>query len=284
MVLLFSIFDTYMKQIAFAAIVLLAFSRCSHSTSDLNKVWFFNEAEFPEAKNDLPVEDPKASYLNFSAQSFLDLQENGTYTSNFGRFEQGKWALKNKTLVLFNQDHKLQFEVQHLRNDEMKLYYKPRNTVYLFSGFANAFASEEDNPFSAANNRWRMKAGQPETDADISQRLLSHFRFQEKYFAWGSASDIKVLDVNATPGPLKIYSNGFELLHLSKQPHQWTNAFFDTSGSRRAYDKLYYLFQNDDIDWIKTKDRFRMFASAFKQLQQKIEAGNSNASAGAASQ
>ena len=257
------------KSVLFVLTIFVLLFGCKNDKATINKVWFFNEANFPDDDDDLPLDDPKATHFVLSAESFLDLQQDETYTSYFGKFDQGKWTLKDKKLILFNQKGELQFEIRSVKDDELKLYYAPRNTEYLFGGFENEFASKEDNPFSAENNKWRNKAQKKESDEEIAARLRNHFRFQEKYFAWGSASDIKVLDVNTTPSPLKIYSNGFELIHHTQQRPEWKNIFYDSTDCRKAFEKIYYIFEYDELDWIKTKDRFKMFASAFRQLQQK---------------
>ena len=40
------------------------------------------------------------------------------------------------------------------------------------------------DPFSAANNRWRLPATRKETDEEIKGRLRNHCRFWEYYFTW----------------------------------------------------------------------------------------------------
>lgn len=273
-----------MKKLSAILAALVTLYACKSDRAAINKVWFFNEANFPEKEADVPSGDGNGTHIILSPESFLDLQKDNTYTSYFGKFDEGKWTVKDKKLILFNQKGELEFGIRSVKNDELKLYYAPRNTEYLFSGFENNFASKEDNPFSAVNNKWRIKAQKKESDEEIAYRLRNHFRFQEKYFSWGTDSDIKVLDVNTTPGPLKIYSNGFELIHYTQQPFEWTNVFYDSTDCRKAFEKVYYIFEYDELDWIKTKDRFKMFASAFKQLQQKIKAASPNPSNVVASQ
>lgn len=243
-------------------------SSCQSNEEKVKKVWFFSEADFSD-END-QILQAEQNHIILSPESFLDLQKDGTYTSFFGSFVRGEWTLTNDQLVLNSKKNNLEFEIRSAGKNELKLYYPLRKAEYLFEGFKNEFASQNENPFSAVNNKWRLKASKRESDTEISYRLKNHFRFQEKYFAWGNKNELQVLDVNSTASPLKIYSNGFELIHYTQQRYEWKKLFYDSADYKKAFEKIYYIFQTDKINWIKTNNKFKMFASAFQQLQEKI--------------
>jgi len=205
----------------------------------------------------------------FGAASFLNLAPDGKFTSFFSAFDQGNWKLEDSTLVLTNHKKgKLFLEVRRLDSKQMVCINKSNRKVYRFNGFNNVFASDSESPFSATNNRWRIKAGHKESDAELRSRLKNHFHWWEKYFSWGLNNKMKVLDIRSTASVLNMYANGFELQYFDNQLPEWKNIFYDSANCWRAYEMVYYLLYKKDIDWPKTENRFEGFVSAFKQLQQ----------------
>lgn len=244
---------------------------CHSKKNTLSKVWFYtyNEnaaADQPEGQSSDPVLTPI---------HFLNLQQDGQYTAYLDELEYGSWIVKDKYIVLTNAAKKERSLLLHSLSDkEMNLDINPFNqqrSVYHFEGTPNPYKKEADNPFSAANNRWRIKATKKETDQEITQRLKNHFRYWEKYFDWGIRTDKKTLDVRSLRGPLKMYGNGFELVPMEQWSDEWRSYFFDDEDRRIAYNKLLWFFTNENIAWSKTEHKFKMFVSAFQQLQQKLD-------------
>jgi hypothetical protein len=239
---------------------------------ELTRVWIFKTADYPEESKQLDFNDDEFNYLRFSLESFLNIEKNGKYTTYFGKYQQGEWQKKDDDLLLsFPGNKALVFQVKKIDDDELQLYYKPRGALYTFKGYPADFASELENPFSYSNNKWREKALGPESDAEINERLRNYCRFYEKYFAWGDKIKTSTLDVNNVPGPLTIYSNGFELIHYTQQPYEWQSHFYDSNEVKKAYMKIYHIFRTSDLDWNREQGNYKMFESAFRQLENKIQ-------------
>lgn len=255
-----------MNKIFLAFLSVCVFSSCAPTEKKLSKVWFFISSETATkaegAKGNLPDD--------LSSLSFIDLQPDGTYTAYLSSFEYGRWLVNRKDqLVLENSRKKeLILPIEKINEDELSVTL--RDKVYQFGGFPNNFVSADENPFSLTNNQWRIKAVHKETEEEIALRLQNHFRFWEQYFAWALKTEKEILNVRSLPSPLKLYSNGFAVIPLEEQSQKWTSNFYDSADSRIAFDKINNLLIKEDIDWPNTKNRFKLFVSAFQQLQQKI--------------
>jgi hypothetical protein len=258
-------FQQLMKKIISSWLLAFLFFSCTSTEEKLPKVWFFISSEAASktegAKGNLPVD--------LSSLSFLNLHPDGTYTAYLSSFEYGRWLVNDEQLVLENHNKKeLILPIWRIGNDE--LVFTLRDQVYHFEGFANDFASAAEKPFSKENNEWRIKAEHKESEKEIALRLKNHFRFWEKYFAWALKTEKEILNVRSLPSPLKLYSNGFAVIPHEEQSPKWISNFYDTTDSRIAFDKINDLLVKEDIDWPNTKNRFKLFVSAFQQLQEKI--------------
>lgn len=251
-------------------ILTIVFLSCkSNEKSSFEKAWMYND----DLSKDQQLEDVfkyggTAEY-GFTGASFMNLQEDGKFTSNFTAFDYGDWKKQDSTLILTNHSKgKLVLDVKKLDSKQMICVNKSNHKVYRFNGFPNSFSSNDESPFSIANNAWRVKANHKESDDEIRARLKNHFRWWEKYFTWGLKNKMDVIDIRSTASVLDMYANGFELKYYDQQFPEWKNIFYDTSNCWRAYEIVYYLMYKKDINWPKTENRFESFVSAFKQLQQ----------------
>ncbi len=250
-------------------VIMVAVSGCSRRQT-FSKVWFYTYDESKEQSSRRNAAgDPVLSPANF-----LNLQADGKFTAYLRDFEYGSWELKGDDIVLTNDRQKIhRIAVEKIGKNELTVDVQPDNryaSSYKFEGNENNLP-EEDNPFAKANNGWRIKAAHKESDEEITERLRNHFRYWEKYFGWGLKTDKQSLDVRSLQGPLKIYGNGFELVPLEDWSAEWKGYFFDAEDSRIAWNKLHYFFTYERIAWAKTDHKFKMFISAFQQLERKIE-------------
>lgn len=235
--------------------------------ASLEKIWIFDEDRVRSGNTD----DLKYGNLeyNFTSASFLNLQKDGNFTSNFTAFDHGTWQLQDSTLVLINQKNiRLPLDIKQLRPSTLICVNKRNNRVYRFIGYTPSYTSDDESPFSIASNQWRIKARKKETDVEIAARLKNHFKFWEKYFQWGLDTKLEVLDITSTPSVLDMYANGFKLRYFDEQSPDWQNIFYDSANCWRAYEMVYYQMYEKKINWPKTENRFETFVSAFKQLQQ----------------
>jgi hypothetical protein len=249
----------YGQLIAIAALLLL-WAGCGQPANPSGKIWFYthNSGNGEQADSSL------------TPACFIDIEEDGNYSIDFGHFEYGKWVYSNGQLLLTSyQNKRLMLRVNYLTANEMQVG-PSKGPLNNFEAQPLTFASTAENPFSKENNGWRIKAAGKETDLQLRKRLLNHFRFWELYFTWALNNNIDYIDVRSTPTPIKIYGNGFALKPFAQLPSSWKGYFYDEEDCRAANDKIKYLFDNNSIAWPHTERKYKMFISAFQQLQQKL--------------
>jgi len=257
------------------SLVLLSFASCNSRKNKLTKVWFFITGYTASGK---PINiSPNDSLVNnlLTPACFINLQNDGKYSSFLYAFDYGTWKFENNEIILLNVKNQQQkLPVMVLDNNEMMVAVtdiKGHSFNCEFESASNSFNTDEQNPFSKQNNLWRIAASHKETDEEITARLMNHFQFWEKYFEWGIRTEQSTLDVRSTASPLKLYGNGFALKPYENLPVTWKQCFFDDEDCRKANDKLEKFIKSNDIAWPHTDHKYKMFLSAFQQMQQKMK-------------
>jgi len=222
------------------------------------KIWFYVDGS-----------NLSREYDDITPASFLNLQPDGTYTSYFTHFDYGKWTIKNNHVTLIsNTTINITYNLKYPSTNEMQLQ-TPDQSVLNFEGRPSS-SSEETNPFSLKNNHWRIPAKEKENEKQIRERLYNHFLFQEQYFRWALEKKINSIDVRSTPSLIKMYGNGFQLKPVDDLPVAWKQLFFDEEDCKTATAIVKNIFDHSDIIWPQTDNKFKMFASAFQQLQKLV--------------
>lgn len=199
--------------------------------------------------------------------SFLNLQRDGSYTRDFGLFDYGRWAIKENELVLTNQNNATnKIIVKYVGSKDLQLI-RDKNVIANFEAQPTESTFIND-PFSLANNRWRIRAKHKESEEEIKNRLINHCQFWASYFTWANENQLAVVDVRSTPTLIKIYGNGFSLKPYNELPAAWRAYFFDQEDCRIANNLLYEVLQYHDISWAHTDNKYKMFIGAFQQLKQ----------------
>lgn len=246
-----------LRQFALILYLLAATAGCSLLVNPLPQIWFFTYGSGTAVGKD--------SLLN--PASFLELRPDGSYTSDFGTFDYGTWLKKDRQLILTNHLHeKTSYPLALTSSGEMQLT--------LTGGYLASFEShpipsmkQKEDPFSLFNNRWRIPATHKENDAEIRLRLFNHCQFWEAYFRWALNKGFNTVDVRSTPTPIKIYGNGFTLKSTQDLPAEWVSFFYDADDCQKASNIIKDIFQHKTIAWAHTDNKFKMFLSAFHQLQ-----------------
>jgi hypothetical protein len=246
---------------AIAAICILLNTGCNQAANPAGKIWFYTHSTGAKEQPDSTL----------TPVSFINLEKDGSYSSDLGHFDYGKWIYKDNQLFLINYQHsKSIIPVSYLTGTEMQAG-PAKGPFDNFESTPVSFASEGENPFSKENNQWRIKAAGKETDAQIRNRLLNHFKFWETYFTWALNDNVQYIDVRSTPTPIKIYGNGFGLKPFAQLPAIWKQYFYDDEDCSKANEKIKVMFDNNAIAWPHTENKYKTFISAFQQLQQKLK-------------
>ncbi len=253
-----------MKKILSVILIALLYSQTNclfqQNKKRLDGLWFFTHSSETD-QNDSAAITPA---------SFLYLAPDHTYTRDFKKFEYGQWKRNDSVLMLTNEQQvTTSFPIKLLLGNELRLKSAER-PILNFEKQPAKFSSAADNPFSVDNNRWRITATKKETEQEIKNRLKNHFGFYEAYFKWALDAKLNSIDVRSTPSPIKIYGNGFALKNFDELPASWRSYFYDEDDCQKANDIIKDIFEKGDIAWAQTDNRYKMFISAFQQLEQKI--------------
>jgi hypothetical protein len=253
-----------MRKFFLFAIVLsmLSQTNCIQKKIKLDGLWFYVYTSGGSGNE----------YEDATPANFIFLEPDGSYTRDFGRFfDYGRWTKSDSMLQLVNhKDSTIRFSIRRLTGTELQLV-NPKGLLLIFDEQPGKFSSASENPFSIENNQWRIPASKKENEQELKDRLKNHFRFSELYFKWALDSDIPSIDVRSTPSPLKIYGNGFALKEFEVLPAAWRSYFFDEDDCRKANEILKEIFKKSDIGWAHTENKYKMFISAFQQLQQHLK-------------
>ncbi len=255
-------------------ILLLLITSCQDRKERLARIWLFDRIDFVD--NEKTSADFNADIvhpMDISGESFLNLQADGRYTSYFGYFDAGRWDLKGSSLELNSGIGMSQAFTLKYVGKELVLYYQPRLAKYTFRPGTQIGLTDKNNPFLQSSNNWRTKPGREETEAQIRARLLNYLSFWENYFSWGAQNNISRLEVNNIDSPLRFYANGFELIPFDEEPYNWKNHFYNDSNAREAYTQLSEVISRSHIKWPDTDNRFLMFSSVFRQMQDGLKQG-----------
>lgn len=248
-----------MKKILFGILLAAALGACNFKSTSLEKVWLYTHSSSAASTRDTLL----------TPASFLLLNEDGSYTKDFGAFEYGAWERQEMQLMLTNQQGQTSIlEFTPTGKKELQLRAKNGSIANFES---QRLPASENNPFSKENNAWRIRAAKKETDKEIRSRLLNHCRFWETYFTWALDNELSSIDVRSTPTLIKIYGNGFAIKPFDELPASWKAYFFDEEDCRKANEQLTAIFQQQNIAWPRTQNKYKMFIGAFQQLQQYLQ-------------
>ncbi|MBL7697766.1 MAG: hypothetical protein JNK79_06390 [Chitinophagaceae bacterium] len=233
-------------------ILAITLSSCNRTPS--NQLWLYTNSQNAEAKMDEIL----------SPVSFLWLAADGSYTRDFGKYEQGTWKKNDDTLLLLGRNGGSTSYIMIADKKVMRLY----ESESAFFTFQHKPLDETDvsaNPFLPEYNLWRIKPEQRENDSLIIKRLINHCRFWEVYFNWGIENELATVDVRSLPTPLKIYSNGFTLKPVQRK---WAKYFYDDNDALRSNEILEDVIRNNKFKWESVDHKYKMFKSVFQQLQE----------------
>lgn len=230
---------------------------CISKKEQLSALWFYT---FSTSEGD-------SGNIKLTPANFIDLKADGTYTMDFSGFDYGRWESEGKSILLSNQQSKkIVLPIMLLKTKDMQLQIG-KGAIANFESRPGTFTSNSLNPFSIENNQWRIRATKKESEEQIKKRLKNHCKFYEVYFRWALDNELKSLDVRSTASAIKIYGNGFSLKAPEELPDNWRFYFYDEEDCIKANNILKNIFEQNDIAWSNTDNKYKMFISAFQQLQ-----------------
>ncbi|MDH6309215.1 hypothetical protein M2451_001786 [Dysgonomonas sp. PFB1-18] len=220
--------------------------------ADLKSVLDLNSDKTPNAKNRKEVLPDNQIILNADSTYFLVL-------SKLQNISFGKWSFNNDQIILKPTDpsqDKLIFIIDEIGSDKMKsrldFAEKPLsdNYLYIYNYFEyrkqdpDFFKSSFSNYGNIDKNRWRIKASQPESEAQIRDRVrgaldftLSYLKYNQEYISGQKKNSISLKILRNVP--LFFASNGIQL-----EPNDdWAEIFYDDNDLQLSYSIWEKAFQ-----------------------------------------
>ncbi len=144
--------------------LLIPFMSCHLKNNGASKLWFYTYSS-----------DVLNSDSALNPTTFIDLESDGTYTTNLRTFNYGKWKFEDKWLQLTDHGKKTSLvKVNSVSEKQLQLLSDDKAVHYFES---QPLSSAKKNPFSLENNLWQIPPGKKESSAEIKSRLLNHLQF-----------------------------------------------------------------------------------------------------------
>ena len=127
-----------------------------------------------------------------------------------------------------------------------------------------------ESPFYPANNLWRVKPAQPESQSQQLARLTNYIKHVALVLKASKGSKQAVVSFEYSQGPIKIYNGGIGIHPYQIVPQSWKNGFYSEEEALAAYN-LYesYLKKNSyrgggTGDWVE--DDYNILLSIYAGL------------------
>jgi|GEM_PF-1667557 len=293
---LFIIFNP-MKQ-ACTLIILLFFCSCIHlPQTGIRQRWDFSYCNAPvidslvQQYNDVPGVHP---YQQIFVNSKLVLRDDETFDMVlFTNYVHGNWqydeAKKQLFLLPVHSTKAVVFKVQDFTEGMLRLQLdsadfqhfgslrNPKNARggWFTDGDTISFTLEKDfehfwkdadDPYSIANNAWRVKPGQPESPAQIKQRVVGHLKFFKLLFDDGYRNQRDFVTYNWFVSPLLPASNGIALKYYDNIQPGWNDCFYDSTQAKQGYALLQSAFSKKLEFPSKIENRYQQSSNMIDQL------------------
>jgi hypothetical protein len=202
--------------------------------------------------------------------------EDGRYTElkGAGGYKAGKYSYRKEGWLQFEDEKGLPLkantesgkngkEVLSLQNEQQQLTLK-----FIREGEGgNDFG---ESPFYPANNLWRVKPAQPESQSQQLARLINYIKHVALILKASKESKQAVVSFEYSQGPIKIYNGGIGIHPYEIIPQSWKNSFYNEEEAKAAY-RLYETYLRKSSyrgggtgDWVE--DDYNILLSIYAGL------------------
>ena len=192
----------------------------------------------------------------------LYLSADNTFVKNpRGSIEFGTWSYDDpgkKLTLKYDAGRSETYVVKSLRQGELVISgaitgNEPEKYVADRLQYKNA----ADNPFYAANNKWRIHPAKSETDEAIRKRLKDCIHFFVLFYRDCINRDINPVSFYGFPNCLKFYGPGIFIKKKDELDNKFIDCFYNDAQAMKAYDLVdaalnkKYTWPKENIGWLK---------------------------------
>lgn len=244
-------------QLIFFVLIFFVLSGCNHNISENEQVpmnnkrillgtWQLSDLSKPESNSkegeDMllkEAEDKKMVKEGLIISFFPD--SSFTQVKGTGEYESGKWyyANKGKSICFSSLSRKdtvfVKYEI--INNQQFMNLVNPNKDITMsFIKYVDVLADYSQDPFYPANNSWRIKPNQPETDEQLHQRLGNYIKHVAYLLKTSHERQLSVLSYVFSQGIIKIYQNAVGIYPLEIIPQSWKNTYYNEEEAQIAYE------------------------------------------------
>lgn len=171
----------------------------------------------------------------------------------------GKWTMDEKTkevTIVLEDGTKQAYQLNAIGVKNLILKTgKEKSVKYIADGRKQL--NFLNNPFYAANNKWRIKPSKLETDTEIKKRIIDCVVFYNKFFQDNADRSAATISFYGLPTCFKWYSGGISIINKDKLSQKWTDCFYNKDQAVKGQQLLEniitkkYNWNRDENRWIK---------------------------------
>lgn len=211
-------------------------------------------------------------------------------------YQHGKWHYETETreIILTDEsahEHKLSFEIDTIDLYRMHISFKSRELRKIFKdssygaeaidlqgnsniGFSlvadrENFPDEKTDPYSKANNWWRIKPLQHETNAQVKARVLNYLSFMQNFFHDAYKHDREYASYQWFSSPLQISAHSAVLQLYSEIKRDWNQNFYDSVQAHQGFMLLKKCFSKK-IKYKDTDNGYERCEDIMRQLKENM--------------
>lgn len=185
----------------------------------------------------------------------------------------GKWTMDEKTKrisIILEDGTKKDCKLNAIGVKNLILKTgKDKAVKYIADG--KKHSNLADDPFYPANNKWRIKPAQPETDSGIKKRVIECVLFYNKFFQDNADRKAATISFYGLPTCFKWYSGGISIINKDKIGQKWVDCFYNKEQAIKGQQLLEnvifkkYNWNRSETKWVKqSADVLRQMVDSLK--------------------
>lgn len=273
-----------MKKLLYFLILIICFS-CSEEVAtapeEITKIWRLSEVMELQT-NDAETNTSTKREIERKMVSdgyVLCFFPNNTYTALQGyTINEGNWKFSRDGKLLFGSNEMQidRFETKRSKNfliSDVAIADQGINAKLRWVEEAEMLEDFKEDPFYSANNQWRKKPKNKETDAQIRARLLNYIQHFANILNASTEREHDVVSFAHSMGIIRVYRGGIGRVKKENIEKDWINCFYDKEDAMKAYELFSrYLVRGKykggtTGDWVK--DDYNILLSIYDEIENK---------------
>ncbi|WP_439581417.1 hypothetical protein [Dyadobacter bucti] len=196
-----------------------------------------------------------------------------------GSFESGRWVYDDSTGSVFltikrkTEEVNVFFDVAANDRRQITFEFSPQVSLSMVE-FGTGIPRFREDPFYAANNRWRTKPAQSESEKQILARLLNYIAHNAYILKTAQIRKQDYVSWEFSKGIIKIYKSGIGIVRPENIPAEWIDVFYSKENALQAHAIFEKYLRKKTYkgkatkDWVR--DDYAILSSIHNGLKQQM--------------